>query len=862
MTNVLSAFEALIAAGDLEIVETLTTTPRPERRSAIPQPYMDGALRPWLQGSVGASGSLWNHQSLALERLELGDNVVVSTGTASGKSLIFQLAVGQELLSGDGRALVLYPLKALLADQSQHWRKFASQLGLPDNTIAELHGQILPDERLEAARQARVLLATPDTVHAWLMRLVATPPIRELLCDLRFLVLDEAHVYESVFGSNVAYLLRRLLAARRRACRERNVDRSLQVIGATATIADPGGHMQSLTGWPFAVIGEEKDGSPAYGRTLLHVEGPAFGAAAESMIVDLCARLVSVAKSGSFIAFHDSRQGVERVASSIDHDDVLPYRSGYEADDRQLIERRLREGQLRGVVSTPALELGIDISSFLVGLNLGVPQSKKAFRQRLGRVGRVSRGAFAVIAPRHAFTRFGSSFADYYAGSVEPSHLYLQNRFIQFAQARCLLDESEGLGSGTKEPPPGVSWPDCFPEVFDLAKPGVRRSREYDFVAQLGADAPHFNYALRQVGEANYALKNKGGANEDIGNIALNQAIREAYPGATYLHFRKPMRVLEWRSSSYDRSIRIEPARAAPPTKPMLRKTVNLGFGAEEIVGGRIMSSATGLLAEVFLQVNESVEGYRIGPSTFAYKDLRQQNPHMTRKQREFRTTGVVLKIAEDWFAGGGGAQAQARSAIAEALKDLLKRERSVSPNDVDHASTHIAIYQNGAPRRATDTVVIYDSIYGGLRLSEPLFDELPGYLMKLHRAAEMAGDQAVLTLKLAEKLRAWALNLQQGTPTPDRILTPPDGELVIYSPGSVVAVMQNGALLERTLIAPQILPFGGADMLVYSYDTGGRGLGMVPHDQVQQTGQDWTYSFWNPKTGEMRTIEQEEGIF
>ena len=860
MTNLLKAFGAMLSAGDLTIVEELTSPPRAERRGPIPGAYINGPLSPWLRKGVAPDGAIWRHQGMALQLLENGENIAVATGTASGKSLIFQLAVAQELLAGSGTALVLYPLKALLADQAQRWRQLSDDLGLPKDTVAELHGQVDFEDRADAVRKARVILATPDIIQAWLMRQVATPMVREMLCSLRFLILDEAHTYESVFGSNVAYLLRRVLAARRRACRDRNVSRKLQIIGATATISDPAEHLENLTGWPFAVVGDEDDGSPSHGRRLLHIEGPDGGAAAEAMIVDVCSRLVRGSNDGTFIAFHDSRQGVERVARDVDEDDVLPYRSGYEAKDRQSIERRLRAGSLRGVVSTPALELGIDISSFLLGLNVGVPQSKKAFRQRIGRVGRAAPGVFAVIAPRHAFTRFGSSFSDYYAGSVEPSHLYLANRFIQFAQARCLMDESEGLGSDLKEPPPGVSWPDSFGGVFDLAKPGARRPREFDFIAQLGADNPHQNYPLRQVGEPNYVIKTKGGE-DDVGNIALNQAIREAYPGATYLHYRQPLRVLEWRTS-FDRSIRVEEAKKAPPTKPMLRKTVNVGLGPDEIVGGRIQSSASGLLAEVFLQVNEFVEGYRVGPNTFAYRDLRQSNPKMSRKQREFRTTGVVLKISEDWFAGSGTVQATNRALVATALADLLKRERSVSQNDIDHAATHIAIYQNGALSRATDTIVIYDSIYGGLRLTEPLYNAFPEYLMKLHNAAELAGDAAALPLALTKKLRAWTLDLQQGTPSPERTLIAPDGELIVYAPGSIVSVMQNGALLERTLIGPQMLPFGGSEMLVYSYETGRGALGMVPHDQVQPTGQDWSMAYWDPITNKIRPTDQEDGVF
>ncbi|MBY3513727.1 DEAD/DEAH box helicase [Rhizobium laguerreae] len=861
MTKAYDAFLELIDEGNLSVVEKVIIPARAEKRALVPMEFGSGPLSEWLKTRTGSDSTLWSHQSKALGHIVEGDNVVVATGTASGKSLIFQLAAFHELLTSGGKTIVLYPLKALLADQAHRWREMAKELALPFGTVAEIHGQVLADERMDAVKSAKVILATPDAIHAWLMRQVSSPSIRELLCAVRYLVLDEAHAYESVFGSNVAYLVRRFLAARRRACRDKKINGPMQIIAATATILDAASHLEALTGWPFTAIGESEDGSPSHGRTLVHIEGPPSSGASEAILADICERIATKMDGGSFIAFHDSRQGVERVANSINDDQVLPYRSGYEARDRELIEKGLRSGTLKGVISTSALELGIDIASFSVGLNAGIPQSRKAFRQRLGRVGRAGPGIFGVVAPRHAFTSLGATFEEYYAGSVEPSHLYLDNRFIQFAQARCLLDESENLGSEVKEPPPGVSWPPSFPEIFKLAKTGVRRPKEYDFVAQLGADSPHWNYPLRQVGEANYALRRKSGNSEEIGNIALNQAIREAYPGATYFHFRKPMHVLEWRSTSFDRSIRVDDAKKAPPTKPMLRKTVNIGFGIDDVVSGRIMSKGSSLVAEVFLQVNESVEGYRIGSNIFLYKDLRQTNPSMSRKQRDFRTTGVVVKIDEDWFSGSGN-QARTRALVANALTDLLKRERSVSPNDVDAASTHIAIYRNGAPHRATDTIVIYDSIYGGLRLTEPLFNELPHYIEKLVKASELAGDHAAVPHDVSSRLAAWASELEQGSPGPADELVPSAGELLIYSPGSVVSVLQNGVLFERTLIAPQMLPFGGNDILVYSYEAGNGSPGMIPHDQVQTTGQDWSFSFWNSKTGALRDAAADEAAF
>ena len=122
--------------------------------------------------------------------------------------------------------------------------------------------------------------------------------------------------------------------------------------------------------------------------------------------------LVEESADGSFITFVDSRQGAERLAVRTDNSGLVkPYRSGYEPEDRSDIEQALRDGRLRGVVSTSALELGIDIPHFAVGLNIGVPETRKSFRQRLGRVGRQRPGSFAVVAEPYAFNRYGSRSA-------------------------------------------------------------------------------------------------------------------------------------------------------------------------------------------------------------------------------------------------------------------------------------------------------------------------------------------------------------------------------------------------------------------------------------------------------------------
>ena len=219
--------------------------------------------------------------------------------------------------------------------------------------------------------------------------------------------------------------------------------------------------------------------------------------------------------SGGFITFVDSRKGVELLAVAANRDldqflsgqAVMPYRAGLDSADRQDIERRLQDGSLRGVVSTSAFELGIDLPHLRVGINLGVPPTRKAYRQRLGRVGRAAPGAFVVIAEPSAFRRFGTSFREYHDLSVEPSYLYLDNRFMQYAHAHCLSEEVESCGGADRSTLPGrVQWPDGFEAIYQAARPDGVRPREFDAIAQQGGDTPQRNYPLRNVGEINFKM--------------------------------------------------------------------------------------------------------------------------------------------------------------------------------------------------------------------------------------------------------------------------------------------------------------------------------------------------------------------
>jgi DEAD/DEAH box helicase domain-containing protein len=846
----------LIKALNLDVIETLDLPGRPEARQPLPSALVQGPLASLLS-QIAPDGTVWRHQALSIKKLVAGDNVVVATGTASGKSLVFQLyALDRVLRDPNAKVLVFYPLKALSSDQNARWLAIAERAGLPPTAVARIDGDTIPASRNQVLEAARIVLMTPDVCQAWLMRNVGSSLIRRFMENLSLLVLDEAHVYESVFGSNVAFLLRRMITAKRRATRNVSDQRRFQVIAATATIAEPAQHLRELTGLEFSVVSEEDNGAPFHPRTIIHVNGAEYGAAGEAALADLASGAANLAGRHRFIGFMDSRQGVERIVRQLNKPDILPYRSGYEATDRKRIEEALRSGSLDGVIATSALELGIDVADMEIGINLGIPQSRKAFRQRVGRVGRSCPGVFFVIATPNAFKRFGETFEDYYRGSVEPSYLYLGNRFIQFAHARCLLDEVEVLGGEKTMPPTGASWPDGYEKILQYAKPGGGRPREFDFIAQLGADAPHFNYPLRQVGEASFELK-EGNGDYRLGSIATNQAIREAYPGANYLHMGHAYKVLEWRTRSLDRSIRLVSATSPVNTRPLLRKSVTLSLSMDGIVEGRIKRSKTGLVAEAHLQVNESVEGYRLGSTSYLYRDLRAENPNMSRKQRDFRTTGIVIKIEEPWFAGANGTNPKVREQVAEGLLKLICRDRSIAPQDVDATHTNIALMTEAGPRRLTDAIVIYDSVYGGLRLTEDLYIELNRYIEQLSRAADLAGGDAIVDELTAQRLADWSGTLGEGLAGGDLKVDLPDGWYQVYRPGSVVSVLHNGNFVEREIVEPKLADLfnSGQKSLYYRYRTDS-GSGFVPHDQISATGQEWSWILWNATTGDFQELE------
>lgn len=854
----LSAFET--ALHELTVIERIELKAREKRILPVPDSYHTGPVAQWLMQDDALKGDLWRHQALALEAFASGNNVVLSTGTASGKSLVFQAAAIKTLQQDhDAKILVLYPQKALASDQHLGWRRVFRMAGIPEAWIASITGDVLRHERAPILEQARVIIATPDVCQAWLTRELANPSIKIFLKHLELVIVDEAHVFEAVFGSNAAFLFRRLQSAARICRATKSHDTNFSVIAASATIANPAAHLRALTGLEFSVIDQTQDGSPQHARSLMHLACSIENA--QSVVANLQRQLVESSNMGSFITFVDSRQGAERIAAQVGHDLVKSYRAGYEAEDRSAIEEALQSGRLRGVVSTSALELGIDISHFSVGLNLGLPMSRKAFRQRLGRIGRSAPGAFAVVAESGIFRRYGSSLEDYYNGSVEPSHLYLDNRFLQFAHARCLADELDMLGvKGRSVPPSNIDWPSGFSDICEFARVGgtKARPREFDQIARIGGDNPHQNYPLRNVGEESFQIGQGSGQVNRVGTVTLQQAIREAYPGAIYMHMGQRYRVQEWRSTAFDRIIRVYPWNAPINTRPRIRTYVNASIDRDGLVAGNFLKGEHGFLIECQLQITERVEGYQEQGDWKFYRDLRGHNPHMTPKIRDFRTTGVVLKIEQDWIAEGN-----IKATIADTLRDFVIRHHSISPQDVGCAATNVALVVEGSNQSVSDAIVVYDATYGSLRLTEPVFTKLGALIGLLEQSSQWAVEDAPVPEQALLALRNWVEGLQAAEPgevdTGDMSELATDGLLWVLAPGSVVAKRDGqGVLREMEIVCPELLSIEGPPKLFYRYKDD-RGRALVPANKVELVGGDYEHHKWNPETGEYVEDENDD---
>lgn len=673
---------------------------------------------------------VYAHQAEAMKLSLDGNDVCVATATASGKSLIFMAIAAHKLFQkSDARVLALYPARALIQDQIEKWRHTFKPLGF---RIGVIDGGVPTAQRAEILEQSHVVLMTPDVLHAWMLSRLGESAIRRFLRRLSLVVLDEAHVYDGVFGTNMCYLMRRLDAAAA----------DFRLIATTATLGQPGEFIERLTGRKVRTVGPEDDASPAPRRVVLLADGTARGSFQKT--ADL---LKGIAKQGfgRFIAFGDSRRMVERmVVATLRRDDsdedepgdeiqsgefgageILPYRAGYETEDRNDIQAALARGTLAGVVSTSALELGLDIGDIDIVVLLNPPASAKALWQRIGRTGRIRNGVCVLIDDRGGLVEHGSSLQKYLDRKVEPNWLYLDNRYLQYTNALCAAQEMRSSGRGVDSVQAFDSLPERFLEMIanELDPSEVVPDDLYPLKQRAQAGA-HHEFPLRSDIEPNFKVK--GPFDRSLGELSYGQVLREAYPGAVYYYMAKPHRVAVF---NYRKQEIVARREKYLTTHPLAQTMVFPHFPGGILA---LRRSDNGFVAEAEVQVSERVIGFKevrgkaeeqhlYGPeSAYSQRDL----------TRFFPTTGVCWFLAEKQFVSERAARL-----ILEAYCGSF----GVQARDVGFGLFHANISPLDGER--CQGMCIFDATHGSLRLTERLGEQFVEVLDSARTLAVSQGD-------------------------------------------------------------------------------------------------------------------------
>jgi DEAD/DEAH box helicase domain-containing protein len=534
-----AAWVALADAGaDGRLVAVSAEDPRPAQRAPIP-----ADTQPALAQGLRRSGveSLYAHQLEALEAARAG-NVIVTSGTASGKSLSFNLPVLGDLV-GDprARALYLYPTKSLAQDQARKLH----QLGLAELRHAIYDGDTPREDRPAIRRRSNLVLTNPDMLN------VAMLPHHkqwaEFLSGLQWVVVDEAHTYRGVLGSHVANVLRRL---RRVAGLYGSTPR---FVLASATIANPQELAERLVGEPFGLV--DSDSAPRAGRRIAMWNPPITDpkTMTRRSVLSETAELVSdlVVSGMRTICFLRSRRGIELIQRFVRMrleelgrpelaERIAPYRAGYTPQQRRDIESRLASGELLAVIATDALELGIDIGELDAAVCATFPGTVASLRQMWGRAGRRTEGIAVYVAGEDALDQFFCRHPDeFLERPVEAAILDHENERIQLGHI--LAAAYEAPLSEADEPILGPRWRDRADSLVGAGDLRVGRGGRY---LPRGAGFPAGQISLRSASPDSVAVVDRA-SGEMIGVVEAERAFTTVHPGAIYLHLGRSYEVRE-----------------------------------------------------------------------------------------------------------------------------------------------------------------------------------------------------------------------------------------------------------------------------------------------------------------------------
>lgn len=512
-----------------------------EARDAIYQDIPD-EMNEELKSCIRNMGfeKLYSHQAEMFSRAIKGENIVITTGTASGKSLAFYLPVIQRILENPSRrAIFIYPTKALTKDQLRNIISFVEYFGNQRIQAGIYDGDTPPIERTRIREQANIILTNPDMINASFLPNHNRNSFPHMFRNLDYVVIDELHAYRGAFGSHVSNVFRRLL----RICSYHG--QTPQFLCSSATIANPLELAENICHSKFSLI--EKDGSPSPEKNIYFWQGEFIKKTQRkrSVTEELKTLLpVLVENHVRAITFCTSRRETEIVTKETRDilandplgfsagyaDKISAYRGGYTPLEREKIEKKLVNGELYNVVSTSALELGIDIGALDMVIMGGFPLTKASFWQQLGRAGRKGNKAHAILMLKEKpLDQYVGMNPDWLLKSesenaiVDKDNLYIQLAHIRAASAELPLSIDDVK-----------SFPDLG-EIIPLLLDQNELSEHHSQYQWSGKISPAHEISLRNISSDTIKVVDKV-AGQTITTVDLLQAKKEFYPGAIYLH--------------------------------------------------------------------------------------------------------------------------------------------------------------------------------------------------------------------------------------------------------------------------------------------------------------------------------------
>jgi len=671
-------------------------------------------LPPALEHALSKVGAarLYVHQAQAINAIQDGHHVIVATSTASGKTLVYNVPVLESII-GDARsrALYLFPTKALAQDQLRSLRQL-TQYAARSLRFGTYDGDTPRGTRRRLRHSASIILTNPDMLHLGIL------PNHSLwskfLANLKYIVLDEAHVYRGVFGSQVACVLRRLL----RLCDFYGAHP--QFICCSATLANPGEHAARLTSVPVTVI--QKDGSPQAARDFVLWNPPFVDAAhtaRRSAIVEATSLFVEMVRHGlRNITFTKARKVAELIllyaqdTLARDSPELVPlitsYRAGYRAELRREIEQGLFSGHLLGVAATTALELGVDVGHLDATVLVGYPGTIASTWQQAGRAGRGVREALNVLIGLHNpldqyFMRHPEALFDRSAehALIAPDNVHiLQKHLLCAAYERPLTNEDEALF--------GPGFVDTMVELERSQSLECRNDRWYF----RGIGYPAEQVSLRSVSASKVAILDESQNYQTMEELEETTAPVRVYPGAIYLHQGESYLITH---------LDLEMGIAYASPVDVKYHTTPLEVNHVDIV--LIWHETDAPAGKAYfgeLRVTQQVIGYR---RLQQFSDTVLSEEPLDLPPQSFTTMGlwfdvppaIARTVDRRGLAFGGGLHAVEHAAIA-----ILPLFAMCDRLDIGGLSTP------SHPDTDRAQVFIYDALPGGVGISEKGFELLP----------------------------------------------------------------------------------------------------------------------------------------